>query len=65
MRHNHIKEKIHRVRSKINGDEFWTSNLYEKTVDGIQFVGVFKQSPTGAAHQVNWMRKDNLTRIKE
>lgn len=64
MRHNHIKERISRVKSKINGDEYWTSNLYEKTVDGEVFVGVFKQPPTGNAPQVNWMRKDNLVRIK-
>lgn len=58
------EEKISRVKSKVNGDEFYTSNLYKKIVDGHTFVGVFKQSPESANRHINWMRKDSIMEIK-
>ena len=58
------EEKISRVKSKINGDEFYTSSLYKKIVDGHTFLGVFKQLPESTTRQVNWMRKDSIMEIK-
>lgn len=56
------EEKVSRVKSKINGDEFYTSNRYKKIVDGHTFVGVFKQD--GPNRHINWMRKDFIMEIK-
>lgn len=58
------EEKISKVKSKINGDEYFTSNLYKKLVDGHTFVGVFKQPPDSGNRQINWMRKDSIVEIK-
>jgi len=58
------EEKISRVKSKVNGDEFYSSNLYRKMVDGHTFIGVFKQPPESTDRHINWMRKDFVVEVK-
>jgi|LakMenEpi03Aug12_release.lakeMendotaPanAssembly.Ray.scaffolds.fasta_scaffold1113826_1 hypothetical protein len=55
-------EKIYNVKNLISGEVFTTSTVYEKTIDGIQFIGVWKDSDPH--RRINWMRKDSLTKVK-
>jgi hypothetical protein len=56
------EERVTQVRSKINGDVFYTSNRYKKIVDGQTFVGVFKHD--GPDRHINWMRKDFIMEVE-
>jgi hypothetical protein len=55
-------EKIYNVKNLISGEVFTTSTVYEKNIDGIQFIGVWKDSDPH--RRINWMRKDSLTKVK-
>lgn len=55
-------EKIYKVKNLISGEVFTTSTVYEKVIDGVTFIGVWKESDPH--RRINWMRKDSLTKIK-
>jgi len=55
-------EKIYNVKNLISGEVFTTSTVYEKTIDGVHFIGVWKDSDPH--RRINWMRKDSLTKVK-
>lgn len=57
-------EKITVVKNNITGDEYCTSNLYSKQIDGIEFVGVFSKSADPHRRKINWVRKDHLVKVK-
>lgn len=55
-------DKIYKVKNLITGEVFFSNTSLEKAIDGITFIGVWKESDP---HQrVNWMRKDSLTKVK-
>jgi hypothetical protein len=57
-------EKVSIVRNNITGDQYYTSNLYTKYIDGIEFIGVF-QKPIDPQHRrINWMKRDQLVKVK-
>jgi hypothetical protein len=58
-------ERISRVKNHVTGDVFFTSNLYEKYINGELYVGVFTKSDDYHQRKVNWMRKDTMVKIKE
>jgi hypothetical protein len=58
------QEVISRVKNTITGDEYFTSNLYEKTIDGIVFVGVFVKPDSDRDRRINWIKKDQLTKLR-
>ena len=55
-------EKVYKVKNLISGDQFTTSTAYEKTIDGVTFIGVWKESDPH--RRINWMRKESLTKVK-
>ena len=57
-------EKISIVQNNITGDQYYTSNLYNKFIDGVEFIGVFQRPRSPMDRRVNWMRKDQLARVK-
>ena len=57
-------EKISIVQNNITGDQYYTSNLYTKYIDGVEFVGVF-QKPVDPYHRrINWMKRDHVVKVK-
>jgi hypothetical protein len=58
-------EKISKVKNNVTGDIFYTSNLYEKTINGEPFVGVFTKCDDTRNRKVNWMRRDHLIKLRE
>ena len=56
-------EKIYKVKNLVSNDEFTTSTIYEKIIDGITFIGVWKESDPH--RRINWMRKDSLTKVRK
>jgi len=57
-------EHISLVRSNITNDQYYTSNLYSKFIDGVEFVGVFIRPGNTDHRVVNWMRKDQMIKVK-
>ncbi len=55
-------EKVYKVKNLISGDQFTTSTVYEKTIDGVAFIGVWRDSDPH--RRINWMRRDSLTKVK-
>lgn len=54
-------EKIFNVKNLRTGEIFVTSTAYERDIDGVRFIGVWRESDP---HQrINWIRKDSVTRI--
>ncbi len=54
-------EKIYQVKNLKTGDVYTTSTAYEKEIDGISFIGVWRdQEPQ---KRINWMRKDQLEKV--
>ena len=58
-------EKISKVKNNVTGDIFYTSNLYEKTINVEPFVGVFTKCDDTRNRKVNWMRRDHLIKLRE
>jgi hypothetical protein len=50
-------EKIYKVKNLISGEEFTTSTVYEKTIDGVFFIGVWKENNP---QRILWIRKDSV-----
>lgn len=58
-------ERISQVKNNMTGDVFFTSNLYEKLINGETYIGVFTKSDDFHQRKVNWMRKDSMIKVKE
>lgn len=58
-------ETLHKVKNTITGDIFYSSNLYEKFINGEKYVGVFTKADDNRNRKVNWIKKDNLVRVKD
>lgn len=56
-------EKTYRVKNLRSNEIFTTSTTYEKTIDGEQFIGVWRESDPHK--RVNWIRKDSTTKVKQ
>jgi len=57
-------ESLTKVRNHISGDEYYTSNLYEKWINGEKYVGVFTKTDINHTRKVNWVKRDQLIKIK-
>lgn len=57
-------EHISLVRSLVTNDVYYTSNLYNKFIDGAEFIGVFIRPNNSDHRPVNWMRKDQMIKVK-
>ena len=55
-------EKIYKVKNIRTGEVFTTSTVYEKSIDGETFIGVWKESDPH--RRVNWIRKDSTVKVK-
>lgn len=55
-------EKIIKVENIRTGESYLTSNRYEKDIDGVSFIGVWKENDQ--SRRINWMRRDSLRKIK-
>ena len=55
-------EKIYQVKNIRSGEVFLTSTVYEKNIDGVEFIGVWRESEPNP--RILWMRKDSLMKIK-
>lgn len=60
------KPKLLKVRSKSNGDTYYTySDWPIREIDGVEFISVSKSYPDHQTYQLFFMRKDWLEYIKE
>jgi len=55
-------ERIYQVRNLRSGEVFTTSTIYEKDIDGVTFIGVWRESDSH--RRVNWIRKDSTEKIR-
>ncbi len=55
-------EKIYRVKNLRTGEVFVTSTVYEKTIDGDSFIGVWREQDPH--RRINWIRKDSTVKVK-
>jgi hypothetical protein len=55
-------EKIFKVKNLRSNEVFITSTVYEKSIDGEQFIGVWKEEDPH--RRVNWIRRDSTVKIK-
>jgi hypothetical protein len=55
-------EKVFKVQNLRSGETFTTSTVYEKTIDGESFIGVWRESDPH--RRVNWIRRDSTVRVK-
>ncbi len=55
-------EKIYKVKNIRTSEIFTTSNVYEKTIDGEPFIGVWRDSDPH--RRINWIRKDSTIKVK-
>lgn len=55
-------ERIYKVKNIRTGEEFITSTVYEKDIDGEQFIGVWRESDPH--RRVNWIRKNSTVKAK-
>lgn len=55
-------EKIYRVKNLRTNETFITSTVYEKSIDGEPFIGIWRESDPH--RRINWIRKDSTTKIK-
>ena len=56
-------EVIEVVKSMYNDDQYYTSNLYTKFIEGVEFAGVFTKPVTPRHRNIRWMRRDALCRV--
>ena len=63
---NNLKrgEVITKVKNAISGEVYYTSNLYEKWIDGEKYAGVFTKTDDKHTRKVNWVKKDQLVKVK-
>ena len=55
-------EKVFKVKNLRSGETFTTSTVYEKTIDGESFIGVWRESDPH--RRINWIRKDSTVKVK-
>ena len=55
-------EKIYRIKNLRTNEIFTTSTVYEKTIDGEPFIGVWKEQDPH--RRINWIRKDSTIKVK-
>lgn len=55
-------EKIYRIKNLRTNEIFTTSTVYEKTIDGEPFIGVWKEQDPH--RRINWIRKDSTVKVK-
>ena len=55
-------EKIYKIKNLRTNETFITSTVYEKTIDGEHFIGVWRE--TDPHKRVNWIRKDSTIKVK-
>ena len=55
-------EKVYRVKNLRTNEIFTTSTVYEKSIDGESFIGVWRE--TDPHKRVNWIRKSSMVKIK-
>lgn len=55
-------EKIYQVKNIRSSEVFLTSTVYEKNIEGVEFIGVWKESQSNP--RILWMRRDSLVEIK-
>ena len=56
-------ERVYQVKKLRTGEVFTTSTVYEKDIDGEQFIGVWRESDPH--RRVNWIRKNSMVKIKK
>jgi hypothetical protein len=54
-------EKIYKVKNLISGEEFTTSTVYEKTIDGALFIVVWKENNP---QRILWIKKDSVKKVE-
>lgn len=57
-------EILSKVKNTVTGDVFYSSNLYEKFINGERYVGVFTKADADRNRKINWIKKDHLTKVK-
>jgi hypothetical protein len=55
-------EKVFKVQNLRSGETFTTSTVYEKTIDGESFIGVWRESDPH--RRINWIRRDSTVKVK-
>jgi len=55
-------EKIYRVKNLRTNEVFTTSTVYEKSIDGEPFIGVWREQDPH--RRINWIRKDSTVKVK-
>lgn len=59
------KAILKKVRSKTNQDIYYTySNWATNEIDGVTFLPVVKEVPSGETQVIHYMKKDNMEYIK-
>ena len=56
-------EKIFTVKNIRTGETFVTSSAYEREIDGVRFIGVWRNNDTH--RRLNWIRKDSVTKVRK
>jgi hypothetical protein len=54
-------EKIFTVKNIRTGETFVTSSAYEREIDGVRFIGVWREHDL--SKRLNWIRKDSVAKI--
>lgn len=57
-------EVLSKVKNMVTGDIFYSSNLYEKYINGEKYIGVFTKTDEHHLRKINWVKKDHLTKVK-
>jgi hypothetical protein len=55
-------EKIFKVKNLRTNEIFTTSTVYEKSIDGEPFIGVWRDSDSH--RRINWIRRDSTVKVK-
>lgn len=56
-------DRTYRVRNLKTGEEFLTRPGDTRQIDGVEFVGVWREKDP--ARRVNYMRRDTLVRVRD
>lgn len=56
-------EKISKVKNRVTGDIYYSSNLYEKFINGDSYIAVFSKPDGDFRRKMNWMKKDHLHKV--
>jgi hypothetical protein len=55
-------ERIYKIKNLRTNEVFTTSTVYEKSIDGEPFIGVWKEEDPH--RRVNWIRRDSTVKVK-